>query len=194
MPSPEAIVFSLCHELGNLLAAMRLHGELLDEDSGRKVAELSARSGSLVSLVRPLLSEAPAKPAAADPRGVLEGLSRGLDDPRDARVRIEPGAADLPRVAVEGELLGHLLLSDLFAAFEDLEPGGQIRLEAVAESGAVVFVVEGGPALAAASADTLCGRHLTLQAARSLLEPRGGSATAASAEGVHRVELRVPVA
>lgn len=196
MASAEAIVFAICHEVGNLLAAIRLHGQLLDEDSGAQIAELAARSGALLALVRPLLSDERPQPTAVAPRDLLQGLHPALDDPGDRRLRVDlESAADLPPVAIEGDLVHHLLLVEILAAFEDLAPGGAVGLGAERAGDAVDFVLEDAtPAREPAPAPQLTGRALTVALAEHLLARRGGGVSVSAAGEGRRIRYRVPVA
>lgn len=194
MRSPQGMVFAICHEVGNLLAAIRLHGELLDPDSGRKVAELSARSGSLISLVRPLLEEASHEPMALDPAGLLSGLRAGLDDPDDPRLEIvaDPG---LPPVRADGEALYHLLLCEVFAAFEQLGSGERLRFAAELRGGKVVFELTGGaPVADPGPDDRLAGRALCLVLADTLLGRDGADVRVEAVDGRQRVAFSLPLA
>ena len=196
MPSAQNLVFAICHEVGNLLAAARLHGELLDSDSGRMIAELSARSGSLLSLVRPLLDETSLEPFAFDPSELVEGLRRGLDDPHDPRLELDCGPEGrLPRVLVDGELLHHLLLCEIFAAFDRLEPGECLRLTARAHGEAVLLELSGGaPERAPESNDRLSARSLCHALANRLLAHVGGGLSASTSDGRQQVAFALPVA
>lgn len=196
MRSPQGMVFAICHEVGNLLAAIRLHGELLDPDSGQKIAELSARSGSLLSLVRPLLDESAFEPMAIEPGRLLEGLRSGLDDPQDPRLELEAGeSGEFPPVLVDGETLHHLLLSELLAGFEQLAPGERLRVGLRREADVLVFELTGGiPEHEPVAEDRLAGRSLCHALARDLLARGGGTVHAAPWQGRQRVELQVPLA
>jgi len=196
MSSPQALVFAVCHEVGNLLAAIRLHGDLRDPDSGRKVAELSARSGSLLSLVRPLLDESAFEPITIEPGRLLEGLRGGLDDPQDPRLELDAGeAAKAPPVLVDGEVMHHLLLCELLAAFERLQLGERLRVGLRPEGDRLVFELSGGaPELEPVADDRLAGRSLCHALARDLLARGGGTVHAGPCEGRQRVEFELPLA
>jgi hypothetical protein len=196
MRSSQNLVYAICHEVGNLLAATRLHGEFLDPDSGRMIAELSARSGSLLSLVRPLLDETALEPFDLDPSELVEGLRRGLDDPRDPRLELDCGsAAELPRVLVDGEVLHHLLLCEVFAAFERLDPGECLRLKARARGEELLLELTGGaPEHEPETADRLAGRSLSHALASYLLAHVGGGLHAGTESGRQIVTLALPLA
>jgi hypothetical protein len=185
--TPEDLLFALCHEVGNILAAIRLHAGFSDEESGIRIALLTDRAGALVALARPLLSQPPASVPVFEPLDLLEALQRRLHDVGADRVRVElKSATDLPGVAIDGETLQHLLLADLLAALEDLPLGRRIRVTAERSPGGVAFVLEiPGPELS--------DRALTHALAAAILGARGGS-VAASQEGPGlRVRFAVPV-
>jgi hypothetical protein len=174
--SSRELLLALCHEVGNLLAAARLHSHLLDEDSGAQISQLAGRAGSLVALVRPLLTPAPERSAPLAPRAVLAGLRRGLDDSDASQVRIDvESAADLPDVAIDGETLHHLLLSQIFAALEERGIAAPLGVAAEARGDGVAFVIEDGPSTDAESeAGGLHGPALGRALGRAILGARGG--------------------
>lgn len=189
--APVDLLFALCHEVGNLLAAIRLHSRFADEESGVGISELTDRAGSLVALVRPLLSNPPPSVPVLDPLELLEALQRGLEDVGGARVRVElKSAVDLPGVAIDGETLHHLLMADLFAALENLPGGKRVRVAAESSPDGVAFVLEvPGQATPDAPAHKLTGRALTHALAAAILGKRGGSVAASGL----RVCFSVPV-
>ncbi len=163
------LLFALCHEVGNILAAIRLHSRFVDEKSVARISELTDRAGSLVALVRPLLSDPPPSLPALDPLELLEALQRGLDDVGSARVRVElKSAVDLPGVAADGETLRHLLMADLLAALENLPAGERVRVVAQPSPDGVAFVLE-VPGVESA------GRALARALAAEILGKSGGS-------------------
>ena len=178
--APEELLFALCHEVGNLLAAIRLHGRFADEESRARISELTDRAGSLVALVRPLLSSPPPSAPVLDPLELLEALRRGLEDVGGARVRVElKSAVNLPGVAIDGETLHHLLMADLFAALENLPGGERVRVVAEPTANGVAFALEApGQATPDAPARKLTGRALVQALAAEILGKRGGSVAA----------------
>ena len=177
-PAEEELVFALCHEIGNLLAAARLEAGLLvgaaPDDlaaASRRLSEISAWAGSLLASVRPLLDPNPAPAMATDPGELLDGLRSGLDASCDERVAIESGG-ELPDVMVAAEVVYHLLLSEVFFG---LQAADSVRVSARAEGGHVelsVAHVAGGPPRA--PDDALRGRPLGHAVARALLARHGG--------------------
>lgn len=194
MPSaPEELLFALCHEVGNILAAVRLHSEFVEEGGGARISELTDRAGALVALVRPLLSPPPSSVPMLDPLELLEALQHRLDG---ARVRVElKSAVDLPGVEVEGEILQHLMLADLFAALEDLPERERVRVAAESSPEGVTFMLEvPGEATMDASPRKLTGRALTRALAAAILGKRGGSVAASGYDAGQRVRFSVPAA
>jgi signal transduction histidine kinase len=202
--SARDLVFALCHELGNLLAAARLEAGLLAADAGaaelataaERIAEWSARAGSLLALVRPLLAPEAVLLLAADPLDVLDGLRSGLDESSDSRVVIAlKSAAQLPGVSLAPELLHHLLLTAIYCGLEAAAPEGRVRVAAEAEGDSVAFVVEDEGGFGAADrAPELRGRPLTHEIARVLLAGLGGRFEAVRSAGRTRVAFAFPVA
>jgi len=192
MRRPEELVFALCHEIGNLLAAIRLHGRWRDPDTGLRLSGLAGRAGALLALIRPLLSPGCAETRRFDPLELIDALRPALDDPDDPRLRIDLGsAAALPPVVADGETLCQLLLAELFAALEDLPEGEQLRLGAVALGDAVAFVLEDrlGRARGAAA-----GRRLVWDVAEVVLAGWGGRFARETSGDAQRVAFQVPVA
>jgi hypothetical protein len=196
MAVPRDLVYALCHEVGNLLAAQRLQCQLLDdEETGARISELAARAGSLLALVRPLLEARPVPVAGVEPLEILDSVRRGLQDPEDRRLRVRlKTAVDLPDVAVEAETLLHLLLVQLFAAFEDLPEGERLVLFAERRNNAVAFVLEdAGKPQDRQSGSRLAGRPLTQELARNILERCGGGCELELPAERTRVALLVPM-
>jgi len=202
--SNRDLVFALCHELGNLLAGARLEAGLLDPSggaaelakAGERISELSARSGSLLALVRPLLALEAIAVFPTDPLEVLDGLRRGLDESCDFQVAIElKSAARLPVVDLAPELLHHLVLTAIFCGLEAGGSGDRVRVRAEAAGERVAFIVEdAGRFSAADAAPPLRGRSLTHAIARALLAEQGGDFDVSCSEGCTRVAFAFPVA
>jgi len=202
--SPRDFVFALCHEIGNLLAGARLEASLLDPGAGatelakaaERISEVSARAGSLLAQVRPLLAPDGAVVLPMDPLDVLDGLRRGLDESCDARVVIVlKSAAQLPDVDLAPEVLHHLLLTAIFLGLEAGGPKGRVRVFAEAAGERVAFLVEDEGRLDDSSEPSeLRGRPLTHEIARALLARLGGSFEVSRSEGRTRVAFAFPIA
>lgn len=136
-------VFAIIHELGNLMAGVRLQAYLLTDDpkpralatASLELEDLSVKACALLSLVRPLLS--PAGEATANARAVLHGLHVAMEDHvgQGVNVRIvedrgkvdtpssDPTGddaipAELPELHLDGELIRCLLTPLLHAGAE----------------------------------------------------------------------------
>ena len=152
------MVFAICHEVGNLLAAMRLHGELLDPGFGPPDRRALGALGfvALAGFARCWTSR-PSSPWRSSRGRLLAGLRSGLDDPQDPRLELDPGdATDLPALLADGEVLHHLLLCEVLAAFEQLDSGERLRMVLLQEGDHLVFELSGGvPEPEPAAADRL---------------------------------------
>jgi signal transduction histidine kinase len=209
----QQLVFALSHELGNLMAGVRLQAFLLTDDpSPRALAaasleldDLSAKAGSLLSQLRPLLS--PPAPAAGNPTAVLRQLQAGLDDHlgqgvalRIAGTQRDKDEKALPAIAVDVGLVHCLVLPLLLYAAEAASPGGEVQVgaEASDDGGAVVFSVEDDgdreESLEGWRDQAPRGRPLACQVAHCVLASYGGRLRVGVAGGRTRVELRVPCA
>jgi signal transduction histidine kinase len=202
-PGREALALAIGHEVGNLLAAIRLTAHLLDESATPRalavatveIEDLAERAGSLLVLLRTALGT-PASGTRADPTGCLAELRARADGwARGVRLSVEaPG--DLPLVAADAEALQHLLATWLAGALEEARPRGRVRLAAHAEAGSVVFEVEddGSPAEDPAgwARAALRGRPLGFALGGRLAEAAGGEVQAERAAGSTRLRLRLP--
>jgi signal transduction histidine kinase len=182
-PDRNEFIFALCHELANLLAGIRLEANLLDgrpdgdlTRSSERISETSARAGSLLAMMRPLIDPESVGLVAIDPIDMLDGLRSGLDDSLDSRVAIElKSAADVSTVLVAPDILHHLLLTAVFAAVEADRSGSQVRVSCRSASGRVEFVVEdAGPRLEIDPSGALRGRPLTLAVSEHILGRMAG--------------------
>jgi nitrogen-specific signal transduction histidine kinase len=204
-PATADLVLALCHEIGNLVGAVRLQAHLLDgEMSPRELArasldvdDLCARSAALLAHVRPLL---------AGPSGPVVTVSPGelVRSVRDLMARhAGPGVRlvaeeerDLPELAVDRAMLHHLLQSLAFGAIEAAAGGGTVRLVAERHDGAIAFGVEDdgpvGPEPEAGAHSALRGRPLVQAVARRIAGRAGGQCEVSRSSGRTRVSLVWP--
>jgi nitrogen-specific signal transduction histidine kinase len=201
---PAQLVFALCHEVRNLLAATRLQAHLLASDAEEgeiaatteKISAMAARAGSLLAQVRPLLSP-PAGPfRLVDPVDVLNELRRDLDEDCERSVRIDlKAAAALPEAEIDSESIHHLLLTAVFCGLDAAGPGQRVRVSAEAVGKQIAFTVENeGPQQDEPSEPFLSGRSLTWILAEAILGQQGGQLQVQRRDALTRVELRVPAA
>ncbi|MCZ6463207.1 MAG: hypothetical protein O7A09_02630 [Proteobacteria bacterium] len=212
----QGLVLAVCHELGNLLAAIRLHAAAVIDDPepaelarvSVEVDDLAGRCGALLAQVRALLSEAEADPDSdagppASPEAVVAAVADVIEAQglRGVRFSMDAGEA-LPPVPIASGLMHFLLLTQISGAADAARPRGSVRLSATGtgdgKGGEVRFVVEDdGPADAELEAwrdVALRGRALACALASHILEARGGALEAVRVGTVTRVELRLPAA
>jgi hypothetical protein len=163
--------------------------------------------GSLVSLIRLILTQPVGSPESLDPLDVLDALRRTLDESCEERVRFNlRSAVDLPCAVIEGDALHHVLLIAIYSGLEDSDPSGIVSVSAVAspdelsdvgksdrKSAELTFIVEAeGPDRQSGGA--LRGRVLAQIVADAVLEARGCRTKIYHRDGSNCVELTVPMA
>jgi len=200
---PMDLVLALDHEIGNLLAATRLHAQLIDAESTKReisdiaatIGALSSRMGSLLAQIRPLVSPVPASAPKIDAIEVLDGLQRGIEESCEARVSIDiNSAASLPMAVIDPAPLHHMLLTFIYQALEESEPSGKVTVAAFAQADSIVFAVDDESKFEDVVDGPLKGRALLGAVADAILRPRGGQIAISSRDPGNRVELRVPAA
>ncbi len=200
---PMDLVLALGHEIGNLLAATRLHAHLIDADATAKelsdisatIGELSSRMGSLLAQVRPLVSPALEDAPNIDPIEVLDGVGRGIEESCDERVAIDlDSAAGLPMAVIDPEPLHHILLTLIYRALEESEPTGKVVVSAFSQAESIVFTVDDECKFEDVEGSALTGRALLYAVADAILRPRRGQIAMRSHGAGNRVELTVPAA
>jgi len=194
-------VLALAHEIGNLLAATRLHAHLIDDDAtaaelakiSATIGELSSRMGSLLAQIRPLVSPVPDRAPNIDPIEVLDGVRRGIEESCDQRVAVDlDSAAGLPMAVIDPEPLHHILLTSIYQALEESEPAGRVAVSAFARAESIVFAVDDESKFEALAGGALKGRALLQAVANAILRPRGAQIAIRSLGAGNRVELAVP--
>ena len=203
LKEPMPLVLALGHEIGNLLAATRLHAHLIDaaatakdlSDISATIGELSSRMGSLLAQIRPLVSPVPDSAPHVDLVRVLDGVRCGIEESCDARVAVNlESAAGLPMAAIDPEPLHHILLTAVYQALEESAPTGRVTVSAVAQAESIVFRVDDEIESEPDASGALRGRTLLHSVADAILRPRRGQIAAHSLDSGHRVELTVPAA
>lgn len=145
-------MLALCHEIGNLVGAVRLQAHLLDEDmSPRELArttldmeDLCARSAVLLGHVRPLLA-APARAAEpVAPAELVASVCRVMARHAGPGVRlVDEAESDLPLIEADRSVVHQMLQSLVFVALEAVASGGTVSLRATRRAaGGIAFVVE----------------------------------------------------
>lgn len=198
------LVAALCHDVGNLLAAVRLSAHLLSVDNAETdristsgdIEDLAVLAGALLAHVRPLLAGATIARVPVSPAEVLMALTRALKD-RDlggAALSIARGR-NLPDVRVDPDALYHLLLTLVHGSLA-AAPDGRVRVSAkhigrrvilsVSDDGRQVDLdeIRGG--------STPSGRELAIRVADAVLRLMGGRASAELQRRGTRIDLFLP--
>jgi nitrogen-specific signal transduction histidine kinase len=205
MASGEDLVFALCHEVGNLVGAIRLNADMIDDDASAlelatasvEIDDASARIRSWLALVRPLLDGEPGGLPGVTPEALLCGVAEALEEygGRGVSIEVDSGAS-LPGVQGRPETLHHLLLTLGLHAVEEARPRGRVHLGASRLGDRVaVFVEDDGaedPSLQDGADAYLTGRGLALATAEFILARIGGSALATRENAQTRVTLLLP--
>jgi hypothetical protein len=184
------------------LAGTRLEASLLDSltepeeflSAGHRIESASARAGSLLASIRPLLDPAGVAITTVDPLDVLSGLRSGLDKSVDHRVAIPlRSAVDLPLVRLPVEPVHHLIGSAIYYGLEAGGKDGRVQVRAHIAGGDVVFeICDGGSVDTVDGSGSLRGRSLLLAIARVLVAPVGGHVDAAAHGDGTKLSLAFP--
>lgn len=199
------LVGALCHDVGNLLAAVRLSAHLLPTDKAETdriaacgdIEYLAARSGALLALVRPLLAGAPVARVPVSPAEVLTALKRSLEDRRIGRaaLSIAPGRK-LPDVRIDPDALYHLLLTLVYGSLEATASDGRVRVSAKHQGRRVILSVsDNGRQVDLGEirrGSTPRGRELAIRVADAVLRLMGGRASAELQPRGTRIDLFLP--
>jgi nitrogen-specific signal transduction histidine kinase len=203
--NPDELIRALCHDVGNLLAAVRLSAHLLSieipEEDRRSISQdiedLVAQAGALIAHVRPLQSGANVSRVPVSLREVLTALSGALKDRRKGSVTLSiANSRNLPDVRVDPDALFHLLLTLVRGALEAAAPDGKVRITAKLQGRRVILSVIGGgrpldlDEIRRGSAPR--GRELAVRVADAVLRPMGGRAAAELRRRGSRVDLYLP--
>jgi nitrogen-specific signal transduction histidine kinase len=203
--SPEDLVRALCHDIGNLLAAVRLSAHLAsteiaetDRDSvSREIEDLAARAGALLAHVRPLLAGSHVTRVPVSPAEVLMALTRALKDGKKggAALSIAHGR-NLPDVRVDPDALYHLLLTLVQGSLEAADPDGRVRVSAKHQGRRVILsVIDSGRQVDLDEIRwglTPRGRELAVRVADAVLRLMGGRAAAELQRRGTRIDLFLP--
>ena len=204
-PPHQDLVGALCHDVGNLLAAVRLSAHLLSTDNAeteristsRDIEDLAALAGALLAHVRPLLAGASIVRVPVSPAEVLMALTRALKDRNigGAALSIASGR-NLPDVRVDPDALYHLLLTLVHGSLEAAAPKGRVRVSAKHQGRRVILSVSDDGRQVdldeIRSGSTPRGRELAIRVADAVLRLMGGRASAELQRRGTRIELFLP--
>jgi signal transduction histidine kinase len=203
-PQAASLLRPLVHEVGNLLAAIRLSAHLLDGDeeqqtrTAREVESLAAQAGALLAQIRPLMEGVVAESRVrVTTESLLASVARAVEgEASDAvRLRIARGRG-LPDVRIDPEALHHLLVTLVLGAIREQPGGGRVRVDAEARGRRVVLVLaDEAPALDLRDArpEAARGRELALRLGSALLKACGGRIRVGRGRrGGNRIEVWLP--
>ncbi len=206
-PASDAatLVFAMCHEISNLVAAVRLQAHLLDEDlnarglavASLEIDDLSARAASLLALVRPVLSAPRGDVPVVGASVIALGFERAMAEygGRGFEIVYEP-EQDLPEIRAESEVFHYILLNHAYGAMEAMGSEGKLRFSVAADAKEVVFAIEDH-----AAADeqhltwwqaSLRGRALESAVAYHILAKRGARFEVRRSGNCNRTEIAAP--
>jgi nitrogen-specific signal transduction histidine kinase len=205
-PGAAELIFAMCHEIGNAMAAVRLQAHLLDDELDAKslalaslvIDDMAARSSALLALVRPVLAESGGASLPTKGDAIFAALARALEEHggRGASLRFE-SESDLPEVSADPEVIHFLILAQVFCALEAVQPRGSVRVSAAREGSELVFAVEDDGLLDDEEIDwrsqSLRGRSLACAVADHVLRKQNGRFGLARRGDLNRAELRLPV-
>jgi nitrogen-specific signal transduction histidine kinase len=203
----HGLVFALCHEIGNLVGAVRLHAHLLDEDMGARdlalasveLDDLSARASALLSHIRPTLSGPPQRRSEVEPAALLGVVHKMMEEHggRGTQLNIDV-VPELPPVLADQDAIHPLLTSLIFCAMEAASARGSVTLRAERRPGGVAFLVEDdGPVDEDPTQwrdQMRRGRPLICAVASAILRKRDGALEVDRSDGRTCVALVLPVA
>ena len=199
------LAFAIAHEVGNHLGGIRLQAHLLDEElDARALAEasvlidgLAGRSGTLLALLRPLLSDEWRSGDRATWASVLGRVAQQVEDEGTRGVRFEVvGALETERPAPDFDWVHPLLVALVEATLvhvADRTSDARVRLELIEEGEAVrLDVIDDGEVEDLSASAARRGRPLAVAIARELIERSGGHVDTETAlpGGGSRVGLR----
>lgn len=199
------LLFALCHEMGNLVGAIRLQTHLIDQEmrprdlvvARSEIDVLGARMSALLALVRPSVGDVGREHAVGvHGSDVMAAVEHGLDTLLVPGVELAferaPGDALL---RIDRSALQALVASFAHLAVEQVRPRGRVLVASRPGERGTDFVIEDdGPAdssLVEWSAGPWRGRALLCALAHELLDRCGGSIEATSTNGRSRVVLHV---
>lgn len=204
-PSREDLLGSLVHEVGNLLAGLRLsvhllRGDLAASETGTMAEEaerLTVLAGALVAASRPLLGELPGHQVSISPGALLAGAARSIEEVLlpGSKLRVGRGRG-LPHVRADPEAVHHLLVLLAAGAASEAAPRPlSLRLLASEQGRRVILsVVDDGPALARSkpARPGRRGRELWFSVADQVLRAGGGRLQVVLQPRGTRVDLLLP--
>lgn len=178
------LCFAIAHEVGNHLGAIRLQAHLLDDEAGARalaeasvlIDELAGRSGPLLALLRPLLSEDWQRGGARTWSGRLGQLQRHFEEAGTRGTAFEVAPVDDRALAApDWDWVHPALVALVDATLHHAGRGGRVRLAVESAGRETRFVLEDdGPEEDLSPAETTRGRPLAVGLLRELAGRIGG--------------------
>jgi nitrogen-specific signal transduction histidine kinase len=201
---PAALVRPLGHEVGNLLAGIRLAASLLEREAlgenveiARDQGRLAGQAGALLAQLRLLVAPEDAERARVGTAALLDAVSSAVVgcEPAGATLRIARGRG-LPDVRVDPDATHHVIVGLLLGALEAAGPGGRVSLRARVAGRRVVLEIrdDGRSIESAARGHPPRGRALPVGVAHAVLRSFGGSAKSLPVRRGAHVALSLPTA
>ena len=203
-PGPNELSLALCHEVGNLVGAIRLHTHMIDEEMTPKdlahvtleVDGLCARSATLLSHLSPLLSE-PRTPFGVDPIELIASVRDVVMEQGGRNVQLSDPIAESSRImSGDREVLHRLLQSLLFATLDLTRSGDSVTLGVESASDSMALTVVDEAPVREDPCDwrlqVKLGRPLLLAVAHEILTSLGGRLEVSREESRTRVALILP--
>ncbi|MEM9175113.1 MAG: hypothetical protein AAGC67_07750 [Myxococcota bacterium] len=197
------LAFAIAHEVGNHLGGIRLQAHLLDDElDAREMAEasllidgLAGRSGPLLSLLRPLLSDDWRRTGGATWAGLLGRVARQIEDEGTRGVRFEvAGGLDPEAKAPDFDWVHPLLIALVESTLEHVADRGataSVRLALVEdEEGLRLDLVDDGAPEDLSPGAARRGRPLAVEIAQELIGRSGGRVETQVDDAGTRVGLR----
>lgn len=196
------LAFAIAHEVGNHLGGIRLQAHMLDDELGaREMAEasvlidgLAGRSGTLLALLRPLLSDDWRRSGGDSWAGVLGRVVQQIEDEGTRGVRFEvTGVVETEVAAPDFDWVHPLLIvlvESTLAHVADRGADATVRLELVADGDGVrLDLVDDGEVEDLSPEAARRGRPLGVAIARELVGRSGGRVETETSEAGTRVGL-----
>ncbi len=198
------LAFAIAHEVGNHLGGIRLQAHLLDDElDARAMAEasvlidgLAGRSGPLLALLRPLLSDAWRRTGGTSWASVLGRVAQQIEDEGTRGVRFEVrGALETEAPAPDFDWVHPLLIALVEATLAHVADRGaaaSVRLELVEEGGDTrLDVIDDGEVEDLSAEAAHRGRPLAVAIARELVGRSGGHVEIETGAGGESTGTRV---
>jgi len=178
------LAFSIAHEIGNNLGGIRLQAHLIDEELDARalaeasvtIDEMAGRSGPLLTLLRPLLTDDWRAAGRETWSSLLGRVQQQIaeEGTRGVRIELEP-LADATVEAPDLEWLHPLLVALVGATIAHVGRRGSVRLALETREGETLISVEDDGDEEDLSAEAAYrGRPLAVAIARELIGRAGG--------------------